>query len=174
MTLNGWVQIVLFGVLLTLIVQPLGGYMTRVFEGKPTLLSPVLRPVERGIYVACGVDERAGAALGHLCRRHAGLQSRRLRRAVRLAAAAGRAAVQPAASGCGGAGPGLQHLGQLRHQHQLAVVRAGNHDELSRADGGADGAQLRLRGNRHRARHRADPRLRPALGADRSAISGSI
>ena len=56
MTLNGWVQIVLFGVLLTLIVQPLGGYMTRVFEGKPTLLSPVLRPIERGIYVACGVE----------------------------------------------------------------------------------------------------------------------
>ena len=58
MTLNGWVQIVLFGVLLTLIVQPLGGYMTRVFEGKWTYLSPVLRPLERGIYVACGVDER--------------------------------------------------------------------------------------------------------------------
>jgi K+-transporting ATPase ATPase A chain len=58
MTLNGWVQIILFGVLLTLIVQPLGGYMTRVFEGKPTWLSPVLRPVERGIYIACGVDDR--------------------------------------------------------------------------------------------------------------------
>src|SRR5690349_17541200 len=57
MTLNGWVQIVLYGVLLTLIVQPLGGYMARVFEGKPTLLSPVLRPIERGIYVACGVSE---------------------------------------------------------------------------------------------------------------------
>src|SRR5689334_22105813 len=57
MTLNGWVQIILFGVLLTLIVQPLGGYLTRVFEGKPTWLSPVLRPVERGIYAACGVDE---------------------------------------------------------------------------------------------------------------------
>ena len=58
MTLTGWVQIVLYGVLLTLIVRPLGGYMTRVFEGKPTWLSPVLCPVERGIYVACGVSER--------------------------------------------------------------------------------------------------------------------
>src|SRR5690349_3047243 len=57
MTINGWVQIVLFGVLLTLIVQPLGAYMTRIFEGKPTLLSPVLRPLERGIYAVCGVDE---------------------------------------------------------------------------------------------------------------------
>ena len=32
---------------------------------------------------------------------------------------------------------------------------------------GAHGAQLRLGGHRHRARHRADPRLRPALGAAR-------
>ena len=39
---------------------------------------------------------------------------------------------------------------------------------------GADGAQLRLGRHRHRARHRADPRLRPAFGADASAISGSI
>src|SRR5947209_20509727 len=58
MTINGWAQIVLFGMLLTLIVRPLGGYMTRVFEGKWTYLSPVLRPVERGIYIASGVDER--------------------------------------------------------------------------------------------------------------------
>ncbi|MBV8093641.1 MAG: potassium-transporting ATPase subunit KdpA [Acetobacteraceae bacterium] len=58
MTLNGWVQIVLYGVLLTLIVQPLGGYMTRVFEGKRVFLSPVLGPIERGIYRICGVDER--------------------------------------------------------------------------------------------------------------------
>ena len=31
--------------------------MTRVFSGERTLLSPVVRPVERGIYRLCGVDE---------------------------------------------------------------------------------------------------------------------
>ena len=46
MTLNGWVQIALFCVLLTLLVKPLGGYMTRVFAGDRTLLAPVLRPIE--------------------------------------------------------------------------------------------------------------------------------
>jgi K+-transporting ATPase ATPase A chain len=41
-----------------LIATPiLGGYMYRVFEGERTVLSPVLRPVERGIYRICGVDE---------------------------------------------------------------------------------------------------------------------
>jgi K+-transporting ATPase ATPase A chain len=37
----------------------LGGYMHRVLEGERTLFSPVLRPVERGIYRVLGVDEAA-------------------------------------------------------------------------------------------------------------------
>ena len=57
MTVNGWLQIALYCVLLTLIVKPLGGYMTRVFAGERTFLSPVLRPVERGLYRLSGVDE---------------------------------------------------------------------------------------------------------------------
>jgi potassium-transporting ATPase potassium-binding subunit len=41
-----------------LIATPiLGGYMYRVFEGERTVLSPVLRPVERVIYRISGVDE---------------------------------------------------------------------------------------------------------------------
>jgi K+-transporting ATPase ATPase A chain len=57
MTLNGWVQIALFGVIVILITRPLGGYMTRVFNGERTFLSPVLRPVERAVYWCCGVNE---------------------------------------------------------------------------------------------------------------------
>jgi potassium-transporting ATPase potassium-binding subunit len=56
MTINGWVQIALYCVLLTLLVKPLGGFMTRVFQGERTFLSPVVGPVERGIYAICGVD----------------------------------------------------------------------------------------------------------------------
>jgi potassium-transporting ATPase potassium-binding subunit len=58
MTLAGWVQIALFGVIIVLITRPLGGYMTRVFNGERTFLSPVLRPVERAVYWCCGVDEK--------------------------------------------------------------------------------------------------------------------
>jgi K+-transporting ATPase ATPase A chain len=57
MTFNGWLQIAIFGALVILITRPYGGYMTRVFSGERTLLSPVLRPLERGIYAICGVDE---------------------------------------------------------------------------------------------------------------------
>jgi potassium-transporting ATPase potassium-binding subunit len=58
MTIEGWVQIALFSVIIVLITRPLGGYMTRVFAGERTFLSPVLRPVERAVYWCCGVDEK--------------------------------------------------------------------------------------------------------------------
>src|ERR1700710_359300 len=57
MTVNGWRQIALYCVLLILLTKPLGGYMTRVFAGERTPLSPVLRPLERELYRLSGVDE---------------------------------------------------------------------------------------------------------------------
>jgi K+-transporting ATPase ATPase A chain len=58
MTINGWIQILIYCVLVTALVLPLGWYMTRVFNGERTFLSPVLRPVELGLYWAAGVDEK--------------------------------------------------------------------------------------------------------------------
>jgi potassium-transporting ATPase potassium-binding subunit len=58
MTITGWLQIALFGVIVILITRPFGGYMTRVFAGERTFLSPVLRPVERAVYWCCGIDEK--------------------------------------------------------------------------------------------------------------------
>src|SRR5215471_6649106 len=49
------IQVGLFSVLVTVISVPLGLYMARVFAGEQTFLDPVLRPVERAIYRACGV-----------------------------------------------------------------------------------------------------------------------
>ena len=58
MTLIGWIQIILYCAIVVALVKPLGWYMTRVFNGERTFLSPVLRPVEAGIYWIGGVDER--------------------------------------------------------------------------------------------------------------------
>ena len=58
MTLNGWLQIALYCAVVSLLVKPLGLYMTRVFSGERTFLSPALAPVERATYWLCGVDER--------------------------------------------------------------------------------------------------------------------
>ncbi len=59
MTFSGWGQIALYVLLIAGITRPLGGYMTAVFEGRRTLLSPVLRPIERGFYRLAGVDPQA-------------------------------------------------------------------------------------------------------------------
>ncbi len=58
MTINGWIQIALFCAVVLALVKPLGLYMTRVFTGERTLLSPVLGPIERGLYRASGIDAR--------------------------------------------------------------------------------------------------------------------
>jgi potassium-transporting ATPase potassium-binding subunit len=58
MTAIGWIQIILCCAIVVALVKPLGWYMTRVFNGERTFLSPILRPVEAGIYWIGGVDER--------------------------------------------------------------------------------------------------------------------
>ena len=58
MTAIGWIQIILYCAVVVALVKPLGGYMTRVFNGERTFLSPILRPVEAGIYWVGGVDEK--------------------------------------------------------------------------------------------------------------------
>lgn len=57
MTLLGWLQILVFCGIIILLVKPLGGYMTRVFNGESTWLQPVLRPIERGLYRVAGTRE---------------------------------------------------------------------------------------------------------------------
>jgi K+-transporting ATPase ATPase A chain len=45
-----------FLLIVLVLVKPVGGYLGRVFAGERTFLDPVLRPVEGGIYVLCGID----------------------------------------------------------------------------------------------------------------------
>jgi K+-transporting ATPase ATPase A chain len=58
MTTIGWIQILLYCAIVVALVKPLGWYMTRVFSGERTFLSPILRPVEAGLYWIGGVDEK--------------------------------------------------------------------------------------------------------------------
>jgi potassium-transporting ATPase potassium-binding subunit len=57
MTLNGWLQILVFLALIFAITKPLGVFMTRVFAREKTFLDPLLRPIERLLYRVTGVDE---------------------------------------------------------------------------------------------------------------------
>jgi potassium-transporting ATPase potassium-binding subunit len=59
MTVIGWIQILLYCLIIVALTPLLGGYMTRVFSGERTFLSPILRPVELAIYKLAGVNERS-------------------------------------------------------------------------------------------------------------------
>ena len=57
MTVNGWIQILVFLVLIFAVTKPLGVFMARVFNRERTFLDPVVRPIERLLYRVTGVDE---------------------------------------------------------------------------------------------------------------------
>ncbi len=55
MTINSYLQIGIYFVVLLLLVKPVGLYMARVYQGESTILKRVLGPVERGCYRLLGV-----------------------------------------------------------------------------------------------------------------------
>ncbi|MES2489867.1 MAG: potassium-transporting ATPase subunit KdpA [Pseudomonadota bacterium] len=59
MTINGWIQILIYFALLTALTRPMGGYLYRVFNGERILLSRPLGWLERGFYRCAGVDAHA-------------------------------------------------------------------------------------------------------------------
>ncbi len=104
MTFNGWIQIAIFCAIIIAVTKPLGGYMTRVFAGERTFLTPVLRPIERLTYAVCGVDESkeqhwTGYAIGMLLFSLVGVLSlyalQRLQAVIPFFNPAGLAAVGP-------------------------------------------------------------------------------
>ncbi|WP_416408949.1 potassium-transporting ATPase subunit KdpA [Agrobacterium rosae] len=54
MTILGWLQISLLFLAVLVTAKPLGLYMAKIFSGERTFLSPLLSPVEKGIYLAAG------------------------------------------------------------------------------------------------------------------------
>ncbi|MGC1226465.1 MAG: potassium-transporting ATPase subunit KdpA [Candidatus Sulfotelmatobacter sp.] len=57
MSVNGWLQILVFLALVFIVTKPMGIYMARVFNREKTFMDPVLRPIERVIYRLTAVDE---------------------------------------------------------------------------------------------------------------------
>lgn len=56
-TLNSVLQVLIFMVIVLLLTKPVGLYLTRIFNGERTWLSPVFVPVERLFYRLCGIRE---------------------------------------------------------------------------------------------------------------------
>ena len=137
MTVIGWIQILLFCAIVVALVKPLGWYMTRVFNGERTFLSPVLRPVERGLYWIGGVDEKREQhwltyTVAMLLFHVGGFLI--IYGLMRLQALL---PFNPQEQSAVAAGSFLQYRDQLHHQHQLAELRRRKHAVLSVADGSA-------------------------------------
>ncbi|HTZ71439.1 MAG TPA: potassium-transporting ATPase subunit KdpA [Acetobacteraceae bacterium] len=60
MSFLGWAQLALPLAIVLALAFPFGKYMSLVFAGERTWLTPVLAPVERGFYAASGVDPKRG------------------------------------------------------------------------------------------------------------------
>ena len=57
MTINGWVKLILYMVVLIALAKPLGWYMARVYEGQPVGINRLFGPIERGLYRLFGTRE---------------------------------------------------------------------------------------------------------------------
>ena len=175
MTINGWVQIAIYCVLVALFVKPFGVFMHACLRGRAHVPSPCAAACRaRGLLVLRRRRE-AGAALADLHRRAC----------------------------CSSASPGFVTLYALQRfqdvlpfnpQGQSAVEQSsafntavsfvtntnwqayGGETTMSYldADGGAHGAQFRLGGDRHRARASRSSAASRGVRRRRSAISGSI
>ena len=164
MTSIGILQILVFFGLILLLTKPVGLFMSRLFQGERTFLHPVLRPIERARLQAVRRPGGPGTALDAVRRVAAGVQPVRVPVPVRAHAAPGPAAAQSPGirREPGEPRPVVQHRHELHDEHELAVVQRRIDDELSRADGRAGRAELRVGRGRHRGGHCVDSRLRPS------------
>jgi len=58
MSANGWLQILLYSLVILAVTKPLGIYMFHVFEGDQQPLPRFFGPIERGLYQLCGVNPK--------------------------------------------------------------------------------------------------------------------
>jgi K+-transporting ATPase ATPase A chain len=56
MTLIGLLQLLVYMIVLFALVKPLGGYMARVYQGRPCGLDRLLGPLEGFLYKLCGIQ----------------------------------------------------------------------------------------------------------------------
>ncbi len=168
---NGIAQIAVYLVVLTLLAYPLAIYMNRVYAG--TLRFPRwLTAPERGFYRLVGTraDEEQGwkaygvTALVFM-----------FAFAILLVCASTVAGQPPAEPGqprrCELVGLD-EHDRELRHEHELAVLRRRVHDVVPEPDGRARGAELRLGRARDGSARRRHPRIRAPVGEHRRELLG--
>ena len=174
MTSVGWLQIALVLVAVLVAAWPLGAYMARVFSGERTLLSPLLAPLERGLYCRRGRERASEQTLARLYARPCSPSTRR---------AFSCSTLLMRLQGCATArSPGLRGVApDLAFNTAVSFVTNTNWQSYGGETtmshlvqmAGLTRAELPVRRDRHRARGRRDARFLPAAAPRRLATSGS-
>ena len=161
MTLNGWLQIALYCALVLVCVKPLGAFMAAALRRRADLSSPRARAGRARLLPPGRRRSQRASRTGDLYGRDAGLQRGGLLRSLRAAAAAGRAArsTRRASTRSPSISPSTPRSASSPTRTGSPMAARSTMSYLV-ADGRADGAELRVGRDRHRARHRADARLR--------------
>ncbi len=162
---QGWVQIVVFLLVLTALVPLVGSYIAARLPRRTGLPLPGPRPGRALRLPGDARAARGGAGLEGIRPLDRRLQPALLARALPDPSHPEHPAAEPRGLRLRPLEPQLQHRLLLRHQHQLAVLRRRDDALLLRPDGRADGAELRLGRGRDRRARRRDPRLRRSLGS---------
>ena len=122
MSIGDLLTLITLGAAVLIATPFIGRYIHRVMEGERTFLSPVLRPVERLVYRVCGIDETSeqawkGYAVSVLAMALvaivAGYLVFRLQDVLPL---------EPGRDPGHDPGSRVQHVGQLRDEHELAEL----------------------------------------------------
>ena len=137
MDLFGWIQLVLYLLILLLLTKPMGLYLFRVLdaEGK-TFLDPVFKPVERFLYRLLGVDSKKEQDWRHYTLSMLLFSMVGLVVHLRDPPSPAPSPFEPPGVRAGSSGPCLQHGRQFHHEHQLAELRRRVDPVLLFPDGG--------------------------------------
>ncbi len=123
MTAQGWFQIGLYLVVLTVLTPLVGGYMARVYQGERVLLSPVCGPLERLTYRLIRANPTAEQDWKAYARTTIVFSAVSFGALYLILRTQGIHPFNPEGFGPGALGRQLQHRKLLRLEHQLAVLR---------------------------------------------------
>ena len=149
--------------------------MARLFQGERTFLHPVLRPVEALVYKLCGIREDAEQRWTQYAGGVLSFSVFAFLFVYVIQRLQGFLPLNPQGFGGKLVTPDLAYNTAISFMTNTnwQAYSGGVDAELFRPDGRAGGAELRLRGSRHRRRGGHDPRLCPAADGQRSGTSGS-
>ena len=145
--------------------------MFGVYTGERVLLTRVVGPVERVIYRLMRTDP-GRRRIGRATRARHSSSARCPRGALRDPAHPGHPPAQPRGLRLRAVGRLVQQRRVVRVEHQLAVLRRRDDDDVRLADGRPGGAELRLGRRRHGRADRGDPRARVAVGLGARQLLG--